>query len=91
VVEDDKALRARIAELESSLERFGKRWDLLAPKQRRDRLQQRDTFLHEYEDEIRAINGRIHSFNALAPGAMNRGTLPVSKMVDAAKQRLPPE
>jgi DnaJ family protein C protein 28 len=89
VVEDDKALRARIAELQDRLERFGKRWDLLTPEQRRDRQQQRDTCLHEYEDEIRAINGRIHSFNALAPRAMNRGTLPVSKMVDAAKQRLP--
>jgi DnaJ family protein C protein 28 len=88
VVEDDKALRARIAELEQSLERFGKRWDCLSPEERRARQQQRDTFLREYEEEIRAINGRIHSFNATAPRAMNRGTLQVAKLLDAAKRRL---
>lgn len=88
VVADDKELRARIADLPDRLERFARRWDRWTAEERRARRDQRDAFLREYEEEIRAINSRIHGFNAMAPGAMSRGTLHRVRLMDAAERRL---
>ena len=87
VVETDKALRARLAELEQNLDRFVRRWQGLPAAQHQARA--RAEFLRGYEEEMRSINSSIHSFNAIAPRAMNRGTLPVASLLDAAKARLP--
>lgn len=94
VVEEDKVLRARMAELEKRLESFARRWDgwkrtPWRDAERSSRLAARQAFLQEYEEELRAINSSIHTFNAKAPGAMRRGTLPIAAMLNAAEARLP--
>jgi len=94
IVEDNKALRARIEALETSLSTFTRRWESqrsAAPSesQRAWRLAARQTFLQEYQEEIQAINSRIHSFNASAPRAMARGTLPTARLMEAAISQLP--
>jgi DnaJ family protein C protein 28 len=89
VVEEDKALRARIADLEQTLERFAQRWNALPVAQRSAQLPARERFLREYMEEIREINNRIHTYNAMAPRAMNRGTLVPATMQQAAESRLP--
>ncbi|HWE60382.1 MAG TPA: DUF1992 domain-containing protein [Chloroflexota bacterium] len=94
IVEDDKAMRARIAELEKRLETFVRRWtnwrrSPWSEGQRLERLAAREAFLRDYAEEARAINSRIHMFNAGAPVAMHRGALPVAALVAAAEERLP--
>lgn len=94
IVEEDKAMRARIAQLEQQLERFVRRWSTWrrAPwseGQRLERLAARETFLREYADEAREINGKIHLFNAAAPPSMQRGALRIAAMLAAAEERLP--
>lgn len=94
VVEEAKALRARIAQLEQQLETFARRWTTWrrtpwTEGQRLERLAARASFVREYAEEARAINSRIHIFNTSAPPAMQRGTLAVATMVAAAERRLP--
>jgi DnaJ family protein C protein 28 len=93
VVEEDKALRARIAHLEQQLQGFVRRWTnwrgtSWSEGQRLERLAARERFLRDYAEEARAINGHIHVFNASAPPAMQRGALPVISMVTKAEERL---
>lgn len=88
VVEEDKAIRGQIADLERTLERFADRWDVLSVDRRRAQLPAREKFLRDYLEEIRTINSRIHSFNATAPRAMNRGTLVPATMRQVAESRL---
>jgi DnaJ family protein C protein 28 len=89
IVEEDKAIRKAISDLEGKLDRFARRWDAMPRDVRTANVPARENFLREYRDEIRAINSRIHSFNALAPRAMNRGTLVTGVMMRAAEARLP--
>lgn len=89
VVEIDKALRETMAELAASLDRFAARWGWLSPAERQARLDERAAFLRRYEEDVRALNSRIHSFNYSAPGAMRRGTLLVDRTLAAAAARLP--
>lgn len=94
VVEDDKALRQRIAALEKGFESFVRRWQgwLRAPWSETERLHHvgaHASFLRGYEEELQAITLRIHTFNATAPRAMQRNALPVQSLLDAARDRLP--
>jgi len=94
VVEDDKALRQRVASLEKGLDSFARRWQgwQRAPWGEAERLHHlgaRASFLHGYEEDLQAINLRIHTFNATAPQAMQRNTLPQQPMLDTARGRLP--
>jgi hypothetical protein len=88
VVEEDKALRARIADLDTRLERFARTWQSWSLAMQRERVDLRETFLREYEEEMRAINSRIHTFNMMAPRLMNRGTLPTTVLMEKARARL---
>jgi DnaJ family protein C protein 28 len=93
VVESDKALRAGISALDGRLSTFVRRWESWrrtpgAPTERNAQLVARQKFLQEYEEEIRAINSQIHSFNVMAPRAMTRGTLHVARMLADAEARL---
>jgi hypothetical protein len=88
VVDDDKSLRARIADLDTRLDRFARTWQSWPLAVQQERVDRRDTFLRDYEEEIRSINNRIHAFNMMAPRLMNRGTLPTSILVEKARARL---
>jgi DnaJ family protein C protein 28 len=89
IVEEDKAIRQAIADLEVRLSRFARRWDVMTRETRASNAPARQEFLREYRDEVRAINSRIHSFNAIAPRAMHRGTLLTDAMIRGAEARLP--
>jgi DnaJ family protein C protein 28 len=91
IVEEDKAIRRAHADLEQKLLRFARRWDTMTQDTRRANAQARAKFMAEYKDDIRTLNSRIHSFNAMAPRAMNRGTLLTDSMLRAAEARLPLE
>jgi DnaJ homolog subfamily C member 28 len=89
VVEEDKAIRVLVRDLEQRLDRFARHWQSLSTAERREQSVSREKFLAEYLDEIRSINNRIHSYNATAPRAMNRGTLLPDTLLRTAESRLP--
>ena len=94
IVEGGKALRARIEALEKRQETFVRRWNgwrqsSWSEEQRLRRLAAREAFLREYAEEARAINNRIHLFNANAPMAMQRGALRIAALLATAEERLP--
>lgn len=92
-VEEHKALRARLESLAIRLAAFERRWlgwsrTGWTDTQRSERLAAREAFLGEYEEEMRAINGRIHAYNASAPRAMQMGTLLPAAKLEAARALL---
>jgi DnaJ family protein C protein 28 len=93
-VEEDKAMRARVAQLDKLLETFVRRWTNWrrtpwTEGQRLERLAARETFLRDYAEEAGEINSRIHLFNASAPPAMHRGALSIRALIATAEDRLP--
>jgi DnaJ family protein C protein 28 len=89
VVEEDKAIRESILNLERRLERFAVHWRSLSPAERASRTEARERFLAEYMDEVRGINRRVEGFNITAPGAMHRGTLLPGPVLRSAEAQLP--
>lgn len=94
MVEHDKALRAELAGADARLETFGRRWERRVrtgwdtPEEREEHLAARELFLREHEQEMRALNHRIHAHNARAPQAMQIGALSIAQELAVARARL---
>jgi DnaJ family protein C protein 28 len=95
VVEHSKVLSRDVASIEERRKRFLRRWQAWlqhapwSPAEQQRYVPERRSFLQQYEADLRALNLRVHAYNATAPTAMHRGGIAVARLLDEAARSMP--